>query len=166
MDAADPQKDGVYSWEDGHHGWNLNTHTLPYLRGLIRQACERYGVEPPYVTVHMKCSLSYSAPADMVISLQGIGTKPGRGGLNPATALHEAAHHVVYWMWGSRPQDHGPTFLGLYIELLEAFGILHSKAEAKEWGLRWRQVVRKARPRPRGGASGRRLRYRSHDPIE
>lgn len=161
----DPQKDDLYAWEEhDHHGWMLNTHTLPYLKGLVRQACERYGVEPPDVRCHMKCSISYSIPGDMVISLQGIGTKPGRGGLNPATALHEAAHHVVYWMWGERVQDHGPTFLGLYIELLETFGVLHDKAAARARGLKWRRV-RKGQPRPVGGAGGRRLRHRSHGPI-
>lgn len=164
-DAADPQKDRLYSWEEGQAGWMQNTHGLPYLKGLVRRACALYGVEPPDVHVHWKCSISYVIPADGVMSLQGVGTKPGRGGLNPPTALHEAAHHVVYWLWGSRPQDHGPTFLGVFIALLEAFGVPYDEPAAREWGLKWRRPVRTGRALLRGGASGRRLRHRSRDPI-
>ena len=51
------------------------------------------------------------------ISLQG-GAPRAPGGRNVATALHEAAHHIAWYLHGDRIQDHGRTFLGIYLDLL------------------------------------------------
>lgn len=66
-----------------------------------------------------------------------------RKGKNAATALHEAAHLIAHDLYGDRGQDHGPTFLGVYMWLLETAGVapriaLHATARAH--GLRWRKV--------------------------
>lgn len=157
--SDDPQKDALYAWEDEWGGWNLNTHSLSHCRRLIETACAKYRIHPPKVQKHMTVSLSFSIPTEWVISLQGVGSKPGKGGLNPATAVHEAAHHVVYWIWGERVQDHGPTFLGVYMWLLEACGVapaeaLHASARAR--GLKWRHMppTRRETMRARPGADG------------
>lgn len=137
----DPQREPLYAWEDEWWGWNRNTTTLAICRRYIETACAHYGIKPPRVRQHHQVSLSYSIPAESVISLQAKGSSPGKGGLNPATALHEAAHHVVFWIWGARPQDHGPTFLGVYMWLLERAGIAPGealRASARARRLRWR----------------------------
>lgn len=64
-------------------------------------------------------------------------------GKNTATALHEAAHLIVSDLFGGNVQDHGPTFLGVYMWLLETAGVaprtaLH--ATAREHGLKWRKI--------------------------
>jgi len=40
------------------------------------------------------------------------------GGRNVPTALHEAAHHIAWTFYGDRIQDHGRTWLGIYLDLL------------------------------------------------
>lgn len=139
--SHDPQKDKLYSWEDEWWGWNLNLCSLAVCRRYVETACAYYRIAPPRVRRHMECSLSFSIPAESVISLQGVGSKPGKGGLNPATALHEAAHHIVYWTFGESVQDHGPTFLGVYLWLLAKAGIAPGEAleaSARARGLHWR----------------------------
>lgn len=139
--AADPNKEAVYEWEDDWYDWSSNTCSLKECRRLILWACKAYGVDPPVVKQHHKRTYSWSMPAAGVISLQAKGAKPGRGGKNPATALHEAAHHIVYAIFSDRPQDHGPTFLGIYMWLLTEARVapevaLHSSARARN--LKWR----------------------------
>jgi len=77
-------------------------------------------------------------PSRRKISLQGIG--PGnKGGKNAATALHEAAHQIVYDLCGNRAQDHGPTFCGVYFHLLTMTGwpAVAIRATAREHGVKW-----------------------------
>lgn len=66
-----------------------------------------------------------------------------RAGKNVATALHEAAHLIVNDLFSGAAQDHGPTFLGVYMWLLETAGVapkiaLHATARAH--GLKWRKI--------------------------
>lgn len=77
-----------------------------------------------------------------VISMQG-GTHRARGGRNVSQVLHETAHWIVFKLFGDKPQDHGPTFLGVYMWLLEALRAapriaLHASARAH--GLKWREL--------------------------
>lgn len=139
--AADANK--VYEWEDSWYDWGANTCSLRECRRLIATACAKFHLAPPTVTQHHKASMSWCMPAHGRISLQAVGSKPGRGGKNPATALHEAAHYIAWSHHGNRIDDHGPTFLGYYMWLLEAAKIapdtaLH--ASARKHGLRWRKI--------------------------
>lgn len=77
-----------------------------------------------------------------LISLQAVGPLD-KGGKNMAVAMHEAAHHIVFKLCGWRVKDHGPTFLGVYLWLLEKSGVapkaaLH--ASARVFKLRWRDA--------------------------
>jgi hypothetical protein len=139
---ADPQKEDVYEWEDEWRAWSRNTHTLPELRAAIRTACAYYGVRHPKVKQHNLRSLSWSIAEYDLISLQAVGPLD-RGGKNMATAMHEAAHHIVYKLCGHRPADHGPTFLGVYLWLLAAAGVAPESAlfaSARAHGLKWRHA--------------------------
>jgi len=72
------------------------------------------------------------------ISIRG-GPHNGRGGLNVATALHEAAHCIAWHLHGERIQDHGPTFLRIYLDLLVRARVapeLALKATARSFGLK------------------------------
>jgi len=139
----DPQKEALYAWEDTWYDWGENSLTLAQCRKLIRGACRKYGVPPPAVKQHTR-SMSWCMPTAYLISMQAASPeKPNRSGKNPATALHEAAHHIAYFYFKDKIQDHGPSFLGIYMWLLESAKIapevaLH--ASARKHGLRWRHL--------------------------
>jgi hypothetical protein len=134
---VDKQREALYDFEDRHPWANHNNATLAQCRGLIRAACETYGVPAPTVTQHGR-AMSWCIPGRRKISLQGSG--PGnKGGKNAATALHEAAHQIVYDLCGNRVDDHGPTFCGVYFHLLTMAGWPASaiRAVAREHGVKW-----------------------------
>jgi len=145
VQTDDPHRLTVYRWETGWHWWNMNTLSLPKCRELILFACALYDVAPPVVRL---CGgeMSYSEPRRNLIALQSRSRRPGRGGMNPATALHEAAHHIVDRLFGEVVQDHGPTFLGVYLYLLWRAKVAPwpaLTASARHHGLRWRVVLPK-----------------------
>lgn len=156
MTDGDPHKEKVYEWEDGWAQWDYNSLTLPACRGLVRTACAKYGLAPPVVKQHNIRSLSYCIPSKDVISLQGVGPD-NKGGKNAAVALHEAAHYIAWKYFGEKIADHGPTWLGIYMWLLEAAEVAPATAlhaTAREKGLRWRHmppnlVKKHGRHRPR-----------------
>lgn len=139
---ADPGTEKVYDWEDDWTQWNYNSLTLAGCRELIRTAAAKYDLPPPTVKQHNVRSLSWCIPTRNQISLQARGPD-NRGGKNAATALHEAAHYIAWHYFGNRIDDHGPTWLGIYLWLLEAAEVapplaLHATARAR--GLRWRHM--------------------------
>jgi hypothetical protein len=140
VDPEDPQKAALYAWEETWGPWNFNSLTVTECRAWIVQACAYYDVPPPRVRQHRTREFSWCHVRMGVISLQG-GKHRDRGGRNVSQALHEAAHWIVYQIKGDVPQDHGPTFLGVYMWLLEAAQLaprvaLHASARAH--GLKWR----------------------------
>lgn len=139
---SDPSREAVYSWESSWKEWNTNSLSLTACRALVRRACRAYRVAHPAVKQHGD-GLSWSVPALMKISLQSESRTPGNGGKNKATALHEAAHHIAYHRYGERIQDHGPTFLAIFMGLLADFGAAPAEAlaaSARKHGLRWRKL--------------------------
>jgi hypothetical protein len=135
---ADGQREDLYDFEDRFPWANHNNATLAQCREIVRAACAAYGVKPPTVVQHKQRSMSWCIPARRKISLQGNG--PGnKGGKNAATALHEAAHQIVYDLCGNRVDDHGPTFCGVYFHLLTMAGwpAAAIRAVAREHGVRW-----------------------------
>jgi hypothetical protein len=148
--SADPHKNATYLWEDSWPGWNRNHITLAECRSLIASSCLVYGVKRPIVVDHPQRSMSWNIPADRRISMQG-GKHRARGGRNVATALHEAAHQIAFTLYGSSIQDHGPTWLGIYLDLLvRARGAPRIALEAtlRAHGLKWSRTKHAL---PRGG---------------
>lgn len=137
MARCDDQKDDLYRFEEDWPGWNRNQLTLAECRTLIRSACEHYKIHHPAVKQHKRRSLSWCLPVSGVISLQASGPD-NRGGKNAATALHEAAHHIAYHKHGNRIEDHGPTFMGIFLELLVKANV--APRPALEAQLRYRGV--------------------------
>jgi hypothetical protein len=136
-DPLDPQKDALYAWEDSWLSWNLDALTLNECRVMVRTACRRMGV--PYIVVLQHKGISEYDCIDGKIRLQSRG-KRGRGGKNPSQVLHEVAHYVVFRRSGWRPQDHGPSFLGVYLWLLACAKVAPAialEASARAAGLRW-----------------------------
>ncbi len=142
MDPADPQKAALYAWEDTWGPWNYNALTLTECRAYIEEACRLYDVPPPRVRQHRSNEYSWCHVVMGIISLQG-GAHRARGGRNASQCLHEAAHWIVHKKWGDKPQDHGPTFLGVYLWLMTEARLapataLHASARAH--GLSWRST--------------------------
>ena len=80
-------------------------------------------------------------PESRAISMQG-PTRLGRGGMNVATVLHEAAHQITYDLFGEGVKDHGPTFLAIYRDLLLSAGVFTEDEftlTTSRFGLSWRR---------------------------
>jgi hypothetical protein len=140
VDAGDPQKAALYAWEDSWPAWGNNDLTLQGCRDAVLWACRRYDVPAPRVKQHHSEAMSECDVVLGVIDFQAKARRAGRGGKNAAVALHEAAHWIVFQRHDMRPQDHGPTFLGVYLQLLAGYGVapmvaLH--ATARKFKLRW-----------------------------
>lgn len=139
-DPQDPQRHLVYDWEDYWAAWGNNDLTLRECRDAIFWACGRFDVAPPKVTQHNTCAMSECDVVQGVISMQAKGARKGRGGKNAATVLHEVAHWVVFKLHGWAPQDHGPTFLGVYMTLLIGYRVaprIALESTARHFKLRW-----------------------------
>jgi len=135
----DPHKQAVYDWEDSWPGWNKNLITFKACKVLIDIACDDYKVARPFVTQHPHRAFSWSLPQVDRISIQG-GEHRGPGGRNVSTVMHEAAHHIGWHLHGSRIQDHGATFLGIYLDLLERAKVaprIALEATARACSLKW-----------------------------
>jgi hypothetical protein len=135
----DPQKERLYEWEASFARWNKNVLTLKECKALIYDACDAHGVPRPTVKQHHQRSLSWNLPESNLIDMQGGGhQKPG--GRNEATALHEAAHQVCWCLYRNRIADHGPRYLGIYLDLLVRAGVSTRKAleaTARAYKLKW-----------------------------
>lgn len=141
--SRDPQKEALYDWEDEWKAWNVNSISLAHCRRIIRTACRYFKVQVPKVRQHKEWASSWCIPEYDTISMQGAARGVDGGGKNPATAIHEATHQIVWKIYGDKPHDHGPTFLGIYMWLLEKARIapataLHASARAH--GLKWREL--------------------------
>ena len=136
---TDRQVEDLYDFEDRFPWANHNNATLAQCRTIIHAACTAYGVKPPTVVQHGN-SLSWCIPKRRKISLQGSG-RGNKGGKNAATALHEAAHQIVYDLCGNRVQDHGPTFCGVYLSFADD-GRLARSSYPRGCAGAWREVGR------------------------
>lgn len=136
--TEDPQQKKVYAWEREWVDWNTNSLSIHQCRRIIEQACDLFNVEHPLVHSHK--GRYWSWQQEDLIDLQDSGDdRPGYGQMNKPVALHEAAHYI-HWRRGGRGQTHGPTWLGIYMRLLEEFKVaprLALWATAAHKRLRW-----------------------------
>ncbi len=133
---SDPQQDAVYSWESSWGPWNHKTLTLEECRWWINEACKRFDVPTPHVQRHFTREYPYCNVTRRIISMS-------RKGMNAATCLHEASHMIAWDYFGDSIQDHGRTFMGIYLHLLEYAKIaprIALTASARSHGIRWREM--------------------------
>jgi hypothetical protein len=158
MARSDPQQDAVYTWEGQWRDWAERRVSLTECRKVVRTACAHYRVPPPKVSRWRK---NFCWCPDTLAATSRILDKPvirlNAGGQNWATCLHEAAHWVLLHL-APTAQDHGPTWLGVYMWLLEKASMAPRAAlvaSARKNKLRWRRRspesfgVNRGRRRPR-----------------
>lgn len=136
----DPHQQSVYRWEESWPGWNHNQLTLKACRRVIEAACKHYQVVVPTVVQHAGGNYAWSMPTHDRISMQG-GEHFARGSRNVPTALHEAAHHIGWHLYRDRIQDHGRTFVRIYLDLLTRAKVAPRtalEATLREHGLKWK----------------------------
>lgn len=136
VDEDDPQKAAVYAWETAWKPWNYSTLALPECRWWVEEACKRFDVAPPRVRQHRTKEYPWCHVKLRVISFSPAGR-------NAPTALHEAAHQIAWDYFGDSIQDHGRTFIGIYLWLLEWSGVaprIALRATARSHKLKWRTM--------------------------
>ncbi len=134
--SDDPQQAAVYDWESEWKAWNREELTLDECRTAIRWACAQFEVAPPPIRQHNSRAYPWY---DTALHLASFSPR----GKNAATALHEAAHVITWNLYGETAQDHGPTFMGVYMWLLETAGVaprIALRATARAHGIKWRRL--------------------------
>ena len=116
---SDPQREEVYRWEKKCGTlWYLHGMKMGEARSLLRLMCKRYLVPTPRFKTVEDAPYTAAAHGDVLVEVNRQRAKP--------TALlvaHEAAHIICHNLAVDEP-DHGPTWLGVYIDLLDHFKIL------------------------------------------
>lgn len=112
----DLQKEKLYEWEEEWKDWDRNTLKLKEMRATVRWACKKYHVSTPQVRQHKTREWSWYKDGTYRGGTAKISFQHGQS--NPAIALHETAHHIIYEICGETVEDHGREFLGVYLWLL------------------------------------------------
>ncbi len=141
INLDDPQVDSVYAWEAAFDNFNVCTLDLDQCWYAADKALRFYDCDPLADLIQGPYNAySWSAPESRVICMQGPSRK-GRGGMNVATVLHEAAHQIVWDLFDANARDHGPTFVAIYRDLLLSADVLTEdefSLTAAKFGLKWR----------------------------
>lgn len=134
---CDPQREEVYGWEKKFGTlWYMHGMTYKDARMLLGLMCKRYGVPPPRFKSVEDAPYTAAAHGDVLIEVNRSKAKP--------TALlvaHEAAHVICHASGIFKP-DHGPEWLGIYIDLLDHYRILPrcmTEPSARKAGLKFKR---------------------------
>lgn len=115
-DASDPQAEKFYAWTWQWMDWNRKTISLADCRALIRRACKAWKVKPPTVR-SAPSTQTYSSYDDVAHRIELVTSHQ-----NIAIALHEATHAICNDLFADRHQSHGPSFVAIYLHLMEQVG--------------------------------------------
>jgi hypothetical protein len=142
--SEDPQQWPVYKWEGTWTDFNRKTLSLAGCRQVVKRACRAYGVRAPRVFAGpIKAKWAYYHSLKHHISLNSTA-------MNIAIALHEAAHAIVHTL-APRATDHGPTFLGVYLDLLGSYYPASAlESSARKASLRWDNRLVSQKKKARG----------------
>lgn len=115
---SDPQQAAVYKMEREELSGHLR-HKMPMraLKLAAQRICSQYGVPQVRVAAKKERGMWASYDWKCLICLHPTG------GRNLCTLAHELAHHLVQYRH-QRTQDHGPTFMYYFVELLDTMRIV------------------------------------------
>lgn len=124
---SDPQQHRIYGMERNDLvGLSISTLSpIEHLRAVASHACRKYQV--PQVNVSI-----YNNPKEKIYGQSfpdsRIVLNKGHNGANMMTLLHELAHHLDWHIDGFDEEDHGPTFMRYYIDLMDRYKMLPAYA--------------------------------------
>jgi len=124
---SDPQRHLVYGMERNYLvGMCINTSCkLDHLQAVASHACRKYQVPQVKVSFYNdpkdECYGSSYADGRIVLN-------KGHHGANMGTLLHELAHHIDWNIEGFDEEDHGPTFMRYYVDLMDRYKMLPAYA--------------------------------------
>lgn len=137
----DPQRRRCYHMERKFDGGSIFSRTdRKCLEDLVTHACRKYRVDRPTLVVGRSKEKLMGYADDEKIYLNA-----AFHGQNTMTLLHEIAHWVVDKQFEEH-HNHGPEFMCIYMQLLDAYRVLPAFAFrrlAKEAGLK---IARLANP--------------------
>jgi hypothetical protein len=140
-DASDPQGQKFYEWTWEWLDWNVKQLSLKDCKELISKICAAWQVPMPKVAA-ASAHKHFSEYDDESYKIELIPSHH-----NFAVSIHEAAHAICYHHF-PKSQDHGPTFVAVFLDLMCQAGIAPKEAlyaSARKAGLRWRFPKKKAR---------------------
>jgi hypothetical protein len=115
----DPQRSEVYAWERKLWSiWKNHGMRMEDARSLVAKMCRYYRIPAPALKMTEDATWMGAAWGDSLIEVNKRVAKPT--GLMLA---HEVAH-VIQHAYGLKEANHGPLWLGIYMELLDKFMIL------------------------------------------
>lgn len=116
----DPQKQAVYAMERRELGGHYrHTVRLKLLRRTTRRLCRLYEVPPVTIRVRRirgSDALYWEHYASIELC--------PRTGRNYATVAHELAHHIAWHRHRNRVQDHGPTWMKYFSQVLHSMRLV------------------------------------------
>lgn len=116
---SDPQREEVYRWERKTDSlWRLHGMPFGLARKLLATMCKRYGVPAPAFKSVEGGPFMGVAWGDSLVEVNRKACRP-----TGLLIAHEAAH-IICHSNGVDEAPHGPTWLGVYIDLLDHFKIL------------------------------------------
>lgn len=134
----DPQKARVYAWEDTFRSFGERTLTRAVCIRVIKRCVRKYGVPMPKVLFRSRIEsmpLRIASDYDPSVHLITLGYND----CNHAVCCHEAAHAIIDWQ-ELDVEDHGPLFMGVYMDLLVYTAVAPRaalEASAEQAGIRW-----------------------------
>ena len=135
---SDPQQHEVYRWER-KYAQLFFSHAMPYKKahGLAAAMANAYGIPKPRLSWRRARKESYVAIAE---GDEVIEVNTTKADFTSILVAHEMAH-VIAHAYGVLEPAHGPTWLGIYLWLLDRFLIIPKCASvpsAKAAGLKFK----------------------------
>ena len=137
---SDPQRNEVYRWERNFSNLFYEHRMRPRaMHRLVRAMADAYGVrKPKMLSLHLgKKGHTGAATGDETIEVN-----TDTAGFTSILLAHEMAHIVTH-SYAILEPPHGPTWLGVYLWLMDKFNICPADAtvpSARKAGLRFKPL--------------------------
>lgn len=116
----------------GHYRHKVSAKLL---RKSMLRVCRKLGITPPTLKFRRlpRCGVLDSDfdPPRLTLDKEF--------GRNFLLLAHELAHHIVWTKYGSRAQDHGPTWVKIYIRILHCLRVIPEvgmRAVCRQYGIK------------------------------
>ena len=139
---CDPQREEVYRWERNFSNLFYEHKMRPRaMHRMARAMAESYGVRKPRMLSLRLGRGSHTGAADGADSIE---VNTDKAEFTSILVAHEMAH-VITHAYGIIEPDHGPTWFGVYIWLMDKFNIVPADAtmpSARKAGLKFKHPER------------------------